>query len=62
MFDISIHRVRRVVRQPKSGTDTFWTTLKFIGEDDVSLGEITVFHSAGVESLDYDWESEGETP
>ena len=57
MFDVSIHRVHRVVRRPRSGTDTFWTTLSFIGKDDVSLGEITVFHASGVESLDYDWEN-----
>ena len=56
-MEVSIHRVHRVVRRPRSGSDNFWTTLLFIGEDEVSLGEITVFHAAGVKSLDYDWES-----
>ncbi len=51
-MDVSIHRVRRVVRQPSSGLTTFWTVVQFFGEGDEILGEITIFHD-GVEDLDW---------
>ena len=57
-IDLSVHRVHKVIRRPESGEKTFWTTLEFIGRDDVVLGEMTLFHDNGIKSLLFTWERE----
>ena len=59
-IDLTVHRVHRVVRRPFSGEKTFWTTLEFIGRNDKVLGEMTLFHANGIESLPFDWEQNDE--
>jgi len=54
--ELSVHRVHKVIRRPYSGEKTFWTTLAFLGQDDTVLGELTLFHAEGIESLPFSWE------
>ena len=50
-IELSVHRVHRVARYPRSGKETYWTTLEFFGRDDKVLGEITLFHDNGIKEL-----------